>query len=338
MTHPWPVVGHDWAVDHLRKALANRRVRHAYLITGTPQIGKSTLAHAFAMTLNCTHEDETARPCGVCPSCKWLVKGNHPDLLYAEHDANTGTLKINTVREIMRLLALKPYDARYRIAILEDFDRAQGQAQDALLKTLEEPSPQAVLLLVASRPEKLLSTITSRCQIIRLRPVATSITRQVLLDRGADPDMADLLAGLSAGRIGWAIAALDNAAILEKRAGDLELLIEALAGNRKVRFNIAEQLDRHYRKGRDSQIEIMDVLQTWLSFLRDAMLLAMDSPVKPANTDHHVQLQQLVQRTNAESLEGALVATRKAISTLNNTNAQPRLALEVMLLDYPGLD
>ncbi|MFW5692320.1 MAG: DNA polymerase III subunit delta', partial [Chloroflexota bacterium] len=129
MAHQWPVYGHDWAVDYLRRGMANTRVRHAYLITGTSGLGKDTLAHAFAMALNCTEPDESLRPCGVCSACKRTRSGNHPDILYTETDANTGALKIEAIRAVTSRIAMKPYDARYRIAIMRDFDRAQPRAQ-----------------------------------------------------------------------------------------------------------------------------------------------------------------------------------------------------------------
>ena len=156
--HDWPVYGHDWAVAQLGKSMDFGRVRHAYLITGAESIGKSTLAHLFAMALNCTHPDEAARPCGECRSCHLIFSGNHPDILYAEQDPSTGALKIDAIRAVMRSLAMKPFEARYRIAIFDHFDAAQPRAQDALLKTLEEPPPSAILILTATREEALLST------------------------------------------------------------------------------------------------------------------------------------------------------------------------------------
>jgi len=329
-THNWPVYGHDWAVEHLRKGLANRRIRHAYLITGPEGVGKNTLARAFAQALNCTHPDESARPCGECRSCRLIASGNHPDLLYAELDPNTGALKIEEVRSVTQRIALKPYEARYRIAIFRDFDHARGQAQDALLKTLEEPPPHALLILLAPSAESLLPTITSRSQMIPLRPVAADAVRDVLIEhKGASPEQADLLAGLSGGRIGWAIRALEDASILEQRNEALTLLENLLDGTRAKRFEIADDLSK-------DKLALYPLLELWQSYWRDVVLMCENAPVPPANRDHGAAIERLSARLTAAEALAALEATWTMLNTLN-LNVNLRLALEVMFLDYPGL-
>lgn len=328
----WNVEGHDWAVNFLRATLRHGRARHAYLITGSHSIGKSTLAHAFAAALNCTHDDEAQRPCGECSSCKRLRSGNHPDVLYTVQDEHSGSLKIDTLRALMRDLALKPFSSRYRVAILHDFDHAQPRAQDALLKTLEEPPGHAVLLVLAQGLENILPTIKSRCQWLPLRPVPTEQVRQSLLARGAAPEQATLLARLSSGRIGWAIAALENPVVMEEREQILNLLREAVRGSRAVRFGIADTLKREAEKDRDA---LRYLLEIWQTFWRDVLLLAQDSPVKPCNIDRLVEMQQWVQRIQTRDALRALAATRRLLYSTLATNANVLLALETMLLDYP---
>lgn len=324
----WPVYGHDWAVTYLQKGMQNNRVRHAYLITGTSAIGKRTFAHAFAMALNCTHPD--TRPCGECRSCQRIMHGNHIDLLYSQTDPNTGALKIDSIRTVTNQIAMKPYEARYRIAIFEDFDRAQPRAQDALLKTLEEPPPHAVLILIATSLEPILSTITSRSQIIYLRPVATQVIREVLATHyGVEAEQAQLLARLSGGRIGWAIQAAQNPDILDQREQALTLLEEILRENRAKRFDIAKDL------GRD-KLSLYPLLELWLTYWRDLLHLTENSPVGVCNIDHEVQLQQLTYDVSPEAALAALKATQTLLDQLA-TNINTRLALEVMFLDYPGL-
>lgn len=332
-THPFPIQGHDWAVDYLRKSMIHQRVRHAYLITGTQSIGKSTLAHAFAMALNCQHEDITQRPCMQCRSCQLVMSGNHPDLLYSETDPKSGALKIEAVREVTRLIALKPYDSRYRVALFHDFDQAQPRTQDALLKTLEEPPPHAILIVIAENAGKILSTITSRCQLIPLRPASTETVSRILQERGADEETATLLSRLSSGRIGWALDALDNPEVLEYRREIIEELLTIIQGNRAARFDIAEKLGKIASKDKNA---LRYRLEMWQTYWRDALLLAENSPIKPCNVDFHVELQQLVQRIEPEDAYEALQATQETMRQLN-TNANVRLLLEVTFLNYPGL-
>lgn len=329
-THNWPVYGHDWAVDFLRKGMFHGRTRQAYLITGAPSVGKTAFVHAFAMALNCAHDDVMMRPCLECRSCRLTMSGNHPDMVYSELDSTTGALKIETLRTVMQRLSLRPYESRSRIAIISDFDRARGQAQDAILKTLEEPPPYAVMLLMTSSTENTLSTIVSRCQTIHLRPVASDNMGHILVERyGANADHAAQVARFSGGRIGWAIGAIQNPDVLEQRAAALDLLEDALKKNRKGRFDVAQDLSK-------DKLAVAPLLELWLTYWRDVLLLAENSPVKPCNVDRRVAIEQLVQRISPDEARAALRATQNMLDLLS-TNANLRLALEVMFLDYPGL-
>jgi DNA polymerase-3 subunit delta' len=330
MPNNWKVYGHDWAVDFLRKGMANQRIRQAYLIVGASSIGKNTLAHQFAMALNCMDEDETARPCGVCRSCKRILSGNHPDILYSQTDPNTGSLKIEEVRRISNLIAKKPYDGRHRIAIFEDFDHARGETQDALLKTLEEPPSYAVLILLAESLESILSTITSRSQIIHLRPIRLDIIHNVLMTQyDLDDEHATLLSRLSGGRMGWAIQAAQNSETLDQREQALNLLENALRMNRSGRFDLAQDL------GRDKP-SLISLLELWQTYWRDVLLMAEGCEIKLYNADRRVNIEQLTYSVTPRQAYDALNATRTLIDQLQyNTNA--RLAVEVMFLDYPGL-
>ncbi len=334
-SHNWPVVGHDWAIGFLQRSMQNKRNRHAYLITGMRNIGKNQMAHAFAMALNCRHDDENERPCGECRSCRLTYSGNHPDMLYAEHDERTNALKIDAIRDITQKLALKPYDSRYRIALFADFDAARPQAQDALLKTLEEPPGHAVLILMAPSIENIMPTITSRCQMIPLRPVETATIQQFLQTHGADPERAQLLARLSSGRIGWALEALQNESVMAERDDILDMLETVLHGNRAVRFDVAADLDKI---GRDDRMTLQYLLEMWQTYWRDVLLLAHNSPIKPCNSDRRVSMEQLLQTTTPEAVFQAAQATRQLLTETMKTNASLRMALEVLFLDYPGLE
>lgn len=331
--HHWHIYGHDWAVNFLRKGLLNQRTRHAYLITGTRSIGKMTLAQHFAMALNCMAEDIGQRPCYQCKACKSIMSGNNPDLIYSHTDENSGQLKIEAIRNVTRLLALKPYASRYRIAILEDFDMAQASAQDALLKTLEEPASYAVLILLAQSTERVLATITSRSQIVPLRPISQAIIKDSLILQGAEEARADLIARLSSGRMGWALDALQNEDVLAYRADMLDMLRDILASTRVERLKISEQMSRKY--GRD-KATLRYILEIWQTYWRDILLEAYDSPVKPCNSDRKDEIRMLVLQITAEDALNALNATRNLFKTLN-TNANVQLALDVLFLDYPGL-
>ncbi len=325
MEGSWAVFGHEWAVAHLARALRHGRVRHAYLFVGPRHVGKTTLARAFAAALNCT---DAAPPCGQCRACTLTLKGAHPDLTTLQPEREGATLKIDQVRGLQQTLALRPYEARYRVAILRRFDQARPVAQDALLKTLEEPAPNAVLILTADAPNRLLPTILSRCQVLNLRPLPVAQVQQALeRDFGVPTERAHLLAHLSAGRMGWAIGALQDPDTLALREDALGALLEALTAPLGARFGLAEQLARE-------KAVLTDVLETWLGFWRDVLLTAAGTSAPLHNVDLQSEVRTLARRVGLAGAEAALRATRRTLDYLGR-NVNTRLALEVLLLDYP---
>lgn len=313
---------------HLQQSIAHGRIRHGYLLVGAQSVGKETLARQFAMALNCQHP--SIKPCGECSPCRRIISGNHPDVLYTQRESETSALKIEELRGMMQKLALKPFESRFRIAIFRDFDMAQPRAQDALLKTLEEPSPHAILILLAKSLEPILPTITSRSQMIHLRPAPVeTIYAALMREFDADADQARLLAHLSAGRMGWAINALRSPEVLSQRGGAFDLLHDLLAKNRVERFKLSDDLSK-------DKAALITLLELWLSFWRDAFLIAENTGLAPTNIDQLDALKRLSKRLTAGEAAAALTATRKTIGTLTDTNANARLALDVMLLDYPA--
>lgn len=330
----WGIIGHDWALGLLRRSLLNGRQRHAYLITGAPTLGKRALAMAFAKALNCEDMDLARRPCGICRACRAISRGSDPDLIVAEGEEGA-PLKIEAIRDVARLLALKPYSARYRIAVFEDFDLVAPLAQDALLKTLEEPAPQAVLIVLASSAERVLPTIRSRAQMIPLRPAPLQLIKTALVARGSEEERADLIARLSGGRIGWALNANDEDAPLAFRREMLDALHgEIISEGRLARLKAAERLSK--RVGKD-KAALRQILEIWLTYWRDILLQCHNCPVKPSNSDRADEIRALAARTEARAAREALEATGRALDALS-TNANLRLLLDALLLDYPGLE
>jgi DNA polymerase-3 subunit delta' len=320
----WPVVGHDWAVSRLSCAVEDGRLAHAYLITGPARVGKTTLARALAMAINCTGQP---RPCGRCRACVRIASDTHADVRLVSPEGER--LKIDQVRELQRELSLSPVEARMRVAILDDFDRATTEAMNALLKTLEEPASSAVLIVIAPEAELLLPTIVSRCQVVALRPLTIGQVRAALIERwGVEAPRADLLAHLSGGRLGWAVAAARDGSILEKRAARLDELQRLLSATRVERFAYAEALARNT----DGLRQAIDAWRTWW---RDVMLTAAGGSAEITNRDRREEIAALAARLDVPRARAAAEACSRALWQLDR-NATPRLVAEVMLLQLPG--
>lgn len=329
----WGVIGHDWAVAMLRRSLLKGRQRHAYLISGAQSLGKGKLALAFARALNCEEAEIARRPCGECRACRAIGRGSDPDLILADGD-DGAPLKVDAIREVTRLLALRPYAARYRIAIFRDFDLVAPLAQDALLKTLEEPAAHAILMVLASSPGRVLPTIRSRAQAVPLRPAPLQLIKSALVEGGCAEERADLIARLSGGRMGWALSAMRDDEPLAFRAEMLETLGAVLAGGRLRRIKTAEALGKRFGKDKAAARAVLEI---WLTYWRDVLLQCFESPVKPANSDHADAIRALSMRIEPSSAQAALKATRRTMDALA-TNANIRLALDALFLDYPGLE
>ena len=179
----WEMIGHEWAIQLLSRHIANKSVRHAYLFTGAQGSGRRTLAIRFSQALNCTNPPQTGVPCLTCRTCQQIERGQHPDLMIIKAEQRGGQILIEQIRDVQHFLALSPYSAKYRIAHFLNFEDANQHAANALLKTLEEPPDQVVLMLTSESTELLLPTIVSRCEPIALHPVSLQIIQADLQKR-----------------------------------------------------------------------------------------------------------------------------------------------------------
>ena len=328
------IVGHSWAVEMLAQGLANDRLGHAYLITGPDQVGKTTLARTFAQALNCA-APEAERPCGHCRPCKLIAADRHPDVkVVLPETSGRGklTLKIEAIRQLQQDLNLSAYEARYKVAILKRFDAATIGAANAFLKTLEEPPGKVVLLLTATDADMLLPTIASRCRTLNLRPLPPDLIEQSLATRWHVPaEKATLLAHLADGRLGWAVQAAQDEAILKERSDQLAQLHQALAGRRVERFDLADKLSRKPEM-------LPDLLKTWLSWWRDLTLLSQrrGQPISLmlTNVDEVPRMEPLAASWREVQITDSLNRTNEALWQLER-NANTRLVMENLLLVYP---
>ena len=331
MNSNWDMIGHGWAVELLRGQVARGQARHAYLFCGPAGVGRRTLALRLAQMLNCTGvkniRNIEGEPCGECRECKQIEDMRHPDLAIIQADDEGGVLKVEQIRELRRVLALKPYQSRFRVAMILRFQEATDSAANALLKTLEEAPAHAILILTAEQSELLLPTITSRCEVLNLRPLALPSVESALIKRGKDPESARLIAHLSGGRPGFAFRMAADEHILTDRLKILNELEQLLEATRLEKFSFADQL----AKDRGS---MRQTLLIWLSYWRDVLLMASGSELSVTNIDRKDEIERLALKLK---LPGTRRLVNQLVSALEQVdrNVNSRLIAEVLLLDWP---
>ncbi len=336
MTTKWPIVGHRHAVSLLQREVARGGLAHAYLFAGPPHIGKRSLSHVLAQALLCQEDDP---PCGDCDSCRRVIRRQHPDLqildlpaqtrILGEKSSTGQVLKIETIRKVQQGLFRRPLQADHKVIIIPEAHLMTTAAANAFLKMLEEPPPYALLLLTTTQVEDLLPTIVSRCQVIplhllKITDVETALQRPPWQ---LEPAPARLLAHLSGGRIGWAIRAHEDPAVLEDREETLETLQQALAGDDLERMEIAEQMARLPEQG-------METLATWSTWWRDLLLFQSGASNGLTNVDRHDELAQVAQAWGVAETHAALSTLQETISALER-NVNALLAWEAFLLSLP---
>ena len=356
----WDIVGHTWAIESLENAIRAKRNAHAFLLSGPHSIGKTTLARALAKRLLCSANDAPVSqnslfgettivnepPCGECRACIKVTKNVHPDITLLEgvpprwdydkkgaappraSEREKRTLVVEQIRDAEKWLATAPFESKYKVLILRRFEDANENAQNAFLKTLEEPPAHAVLILTAQDAGLLLPTIVSRCQPLTLRPLAARTVENALMEKwNVAPQDAQLLAHISDGRLGWAVRALNTPQLLETRREALEAL------NALVHEGRAERITRAEALAKDTA-ELPQLFEMWQTWWRDVLLMSQQQSARITNIDFNTQLAQQAEQFSSMDIHRALNATRTAARQLSQ-NANARLVTEVLVLDLP---
>ena len=333
----WTVVGHQRVVDLLRQSLKQERLAHAYVVVGPRQVGKMTLAINLAQALNCTGED---KPCQACTSCQRIARGNHSDVpvlqVASGGETSRGAARkeigIDQIREMQRLVGLQPLEGVWRVFIINGADQLSHEAANRLLKTLEEPPSHVLLVLLAVEERFLLPTILSRCQRLDLACLPFRQIEDALVEaHGITAEKARLLAHLSGGAIGWALAACRDGELVEHRARRLQQLESLAEASLEERFSVAGRLASTFARDRD---EVREGLSLWQSWWRDLLLVNQDAGETVVHLDCLEKLQTEAQRYHPRQIVAFVRSLGRTWRELE-LNVNPRLALEVLMLELP---
>jgi DNA polymerase-3 subunit delta' len=327
----WDVLGHERALEILRAGLETDALPQSLLLTGPPQVGKRTVALALARAVTCTGSHS---PCGSCRACRLAASGGYPDVHLIQLREGRQRIGIGDVQALQVELARRPAEGKRRVAVIVDADRFSPEAENCLLKTLEEPPPYGLILLTAQEAEALLPTTVSRCRRIRLRPVPASTIAGHLVKRfGVDAERARRLAGLAEGRPGWAIAAATDPGRLEAYETALEHLLRAAGSGKLERLAISRVLAEGW-SGKSEQVR--EELRVWTRWWRDLLMIKLGLPEHVAHVDRRDELLRQAERCSEAELREAIGLLVQARTDLDQ-NVNPRLALDVALLRLPVL-
>ncbi|MCG9130275.1 DNA polymerase III subunit delta' [Candidatus Poribacteria bacterium] len=311
-----PIIGHQQIVEQLQHTVASDRIAGAYLFVGPTGVGKETVARYFAQLIFCEQEAQPPIVCGECLACRKVDSGNHPDLQFIRPEGSL--LKIGQIRELQKQIIYEPLEAHRKVYILTDVERMNAEAENCLLKTLEEPPASSVLILLTSNIRALLPTTRSRCQILQFHPMPTQELTEILVERfSVAPEQATTLAITADGAIGKALTQLEKGDTFAEEVPEILKTTDRLAA-----FRLAE----HFKDNPDTLGELV----TWY---RDLLFLQQGAPNDLITHIHSLrELQSIVPRYSRLRLQQAIQTVFDTKSLIENTNTNATLALEVMCL------
>jgi len=318
------ILGHERVIEVFRRAIGSGKTSHSYIFEGPSGCGRRKTAQALIQALFCRNSVDDA--CGTCPSCRKVAGGNHADIHVVEPLPDKRDISIDQLRDMQRELALRPYEAPRKACFLEPAERMSVNAANSLLKTLEEPPGNAIIILFTENADMLLPTIRSRCQLVRFSPLSPEHVRMLLEQKGIEGSSAALLSQMADGSMQRALE-LDNESLTERCELLLKHLNNMSLGNIVTVFNASEELGGN----RDNALETLDLL---LSFVRDMLHLAagcndiINTAIRPA-------LESLASGLNLDrilQLAGEIIETRRAVQR----NANVKLALDHLFIKVAG--
>lgn len=319
------IIGQEQIKEHLQNALSAKKISHAYIINGEKSSGKEFVAKIFAMTLQC--ERGGLNPCQECHSCKQALSDNQPDIIRVMHE-KPNTISVEDVRsQINNDVAIKPYSSPYKIYLMNEAEKMTTQAQNAILKTLEEPPEYAVILLLTANVNALLPTILSRCVVLNMKPVADNLVKKYLMEQVQVPDYkAEVCTAFARGNIGKAKALAVSEEFDNVKAEALSLL-------KYIQDMELYEIVAAIKKITEYKLEVNDYLDIISIWYRDVLLFKATNDANHLVFREELQaLRQCASRSSYEGIERIIEALDKAKKRLDS-NVNFDLTMELLLLE-----
>lgn len=318
------VVGHKDILKYISSAVENNRVSHAYILNGERGSGKKMLANLFAMTLLCETGDN--EPCGKCHSCKQAESGNHPDIIRVTHE-KPNSISVDDIRtQVNNTVDIKPYQGPYKVYIIPQADMMTPQAQNAILKTIEEPPSYAVFLLLTENAETLLPTINSRCVMLKLRNIKDTLIKKYLMENLEIPDYkADMCTAFAQGNMGRAIMLANSDHFNEIREEAVQLL-------KHINEMELNEIVAAVKNISVYKLEITDYLDIIMIWYRDVLLYKATKEIDEVVFKDQLQsIKEQARKSSYEGIELILESLEKAKARLK-ANVNFDLVMELLFL------
>ena len=326
----WNLIGHEAVVTSLQSALASGRLGQAYFFVGPTGVGKGTLALALASALNCR---EAGAPCGSCSQCRRIREGIHPDVLDLSLEEGKREISVERIPDLQHDLYLRPFEGKCRVAIIRDAEHLNTFSGNQLLKILEEPPAESMLILTTASEESVLPTLRSRCQRIALQPVPVQQIEEALRDRySIEPSEAARIAAFAQGCPGVAISAAQDDKSLEHIGGQIEALRTLLSATVAERLLLSGKL----APGDTQREKIQEQLRAWSLWWRDVLLVQNGCEDSIVYAHEELAYREVASLLTPRDVHHSLAALQRAQRQLDQ-NANPRLVLDVLFLNLPSL-
>ena len=348
------ICGHEKVKEHMINAVKQKKPSHAYIITGPKLSGKKTIATTFAAALQCEAPDGTGKPCMECRSCRKLLSGNHPDVFFVEK-RNTA-VSIDDIRlQIKDSIFIKPYESPFKIYIISEAEKMRSEAQNALLKTLEEPPEYAVIILLCSSKEMMLDTILSRCVNLELRPVESTKIKKYLMEEQHLVDyQSDICVAHAQGNVGKAIKLGNSPEFVEFQRNTLDQLahIKDMESHELVEFakRIAAQTAKSTKKqsktdedgdekeeisvvsaNSENKLEIDDYFDIMVLWYHEVLMIKASNDINTlVLKDRYYELKKVAGEVTFQGIQNVLEAIEKSRTRIR-ANVNIEIVMDLLL-------